>query len=247
LLRQPTQSRSEGDIAGCNKEGNIVGVATQSDASIASPSGSLARDRERSNRARGPGLPGSNGRANGVPSFPEPQIVGVAAGAAAGGEHGIALEDVGGARLFVSDARVALMLLDEARYRAVRRLFGVSRDQSWLVTLIALVLIAEAANAKWDQMVRGPGGPTKADVALGAAALRELLTAISGPSSRDTPLVGTLVSIAVLGALVRPGLRRTVHGIRASSHRVRHSFNHRYGHLLPMSATGRQRLRERPR
>jgi hypothetical protein len=167
----------------------------------------------------------------------------VAAGAAAGGEHGIRLEDVGGARLLVSDARVALLLLDEARYRVVRRLFGVSRDQSWLVTLIALALIAEAANAKWDEMVRGPGGPTRADVALGAAVVRELLAGIAGPSSRDTPLVGTLVSIAVLGALVRPA----VHGIRASSHRVRHSFNHRYGHLLPTSATGTQRLRERPR
>jgi hypothetical protein len=95
-------------------------------------------------------------------------------------------------------------------------------------------------------MFRGPGGPTRADVALGAAALNQLLTGISGPSFPDTPSVGALVSIAVAGALVRPGLRRTIHDLRASSRRVRHSFNHRYGQLLPTSARDKQAIRERP-
>lgn len=178
-------------------------------------------------------------------SRPGQQDVGAGTRAASAGERDVALEEAADARLLVSDVRVALLLLDEARHRVVERFFGVSRDQSWLLTLIALALIAEAANAKAERMLRGPGGPTRADVALGAAALRELLSGISGPSSRDTPLLGTLVMIAVVGAVVRPGLRRTVHGIRASSHRVRHSFNHGYGHLLPTAATGRQRLRER--
>jgi hypothetical protein len=192
-------------------------------------------------------VPGSNRPTAGTQSLAEPRLVGVAARANAGGEHSIALEGPRDARLLVSDVRVALLLLDEARYRIVRRLFGVSEDESWLVTLIALALIAEAANTQADQMLRGPGGPTRADVALGAAAVRELLTEISGASSRDTPLVGSLVTIAAIGALVGPGMRRTVHGIRASSHRVRRSFNHRYGHLLPTSARGRRRRPERTR
>ena len=174
-------------------------------------------------------------RVKGTPSFPQPQVVGTAGGATAGDEHGVALEDVGGARLLVSDVRVALLLLDEARYRAVKRLFGVSRDQSWPVTLIALGLLASAAHDKAEQMLSGPGGPSRADVALGAAALREL-AGIPGPSSRDTPLIATLVTIALVGAVVRPGLTRTVHGIRTSTRRVRQSFNHRYRHLLPTSA-----------
>ena len=159
---------------------------------------------------------------------------------AADGEHAIALEDVAGARLLASDVRAALLLVDEARYRVSKRLFGVSRDQSWPVTLIALALLARAAHEKSDQMLTGPGGPTKSDVALGVATLRELLTVITGRSSRGTPLVGTLVTIAVVGALVRPGLSRTVHGIRASSHRAGRAFNHRYGHLLPTSTAGTQ-------
>ena len=160
-----------------------------------------------------------------------PQVIRTA-GATVDGQRDSALEDAGGARLLVSDVRVALLLLDDVRYRVLRRLFGVSRDQSWAVTLIALVVLAQAAHETSDQMLRGRGGPTRADVALGAAAVRGLLAGIPGPEARETPLVATLVTIALLGALVRPGLSRAAHEIRSSSHRARQSFNHRYGHLL---------------
>ena len=222
----------------------MVGVATRTDRPIGSPtSGFARRERERTSLAPEPIAPEADGRSSGGPSLPQPQVVGVAAGAAAGGERDITLEDLAGARLLVSDVRVALLLLDEARYRVVKRLFGVSRDQSWVVTLIALAALAQAAHDKSDQMLRGPGGPTRADVVLGGAALRELLAWIPGPSSRETPLVATLVTIAVAGALVRPALSRTAHGIRTSSHRARLSLNHRYGHLLP--ARGDQRPGEK--
>ena len=162
--------------------------------------------------------------------------------AAAGGEPRVALDDVGGARLLLSDVRIALLLLDEARYRIVHGLFGVERDQSWPVTLIALALLAQAAHEKSDQIFKGPGGPTRSDMALGAAALREAVAWSLGPSSRDTPLVGTLVMIAVVGAVVRPVLSRAAHRIRTTSHDARLSFNHRYGHLLPLrAASGTQR------
>jgi hypothetical protein len=195
----------------------MVGPATQTDRPI------------------GPRTSGFLISANGTPSVPEPEIVGAAAGPGAWGEREVALEDVGGARLLVSDVCTGLLLVDEARYRAVKRLFGVSRDQSWPVTLIAVALLAGVAHDKWEQMLRGPGGPTRADVALGAAALRELLTWIPGPSSRDTRGVATLVLIAVVGSVVRPGLSRTLRGIRTSAHGLRQSFNHRYGHVWPMS------------
>jgi hypothetical protein len=150
----------------------------------------------------------------------------------------MAVEDFGSARLLVSDARVAVLLLDDARYRVIKRLFGVPRDQSWPVTLIALALVAHAAHSKWDQTVRGPGGPTRSDALLGAATLRELLMVVPRRSSRNTPLVGTLVAIAVGGAVLRPGLSRAVTGVRASSHRARRAFNHRYAHRLPVFDRG---------
>jgi hypothetical protein len=214
-----------------------VGLATRTERPIGSgTSGSLQQEPKRAGPRREPIPPGVDGRANGALPFPPPQMFRTAAGPPADGEHVVALEDVGGARLLVSDVRTALLLLDEARYRAVNRLFGVSREQSWAVTVIALAVLAQAAHDKAEQMVKGPGGPNRADAMLGAAALRELLAGIPGPASRDTPLVATLVAIAMVGAVVRPALSRTAHGIRTATHRARHSFNHRYGHLLPTSA-----------
>jgi hypothetical protein len=223
-----------------------VGLATRADRPIGSPtSGFAPRERERTSPAPDPIPPGANGRTNRTGPLSQPRIVGAGARAAAGGELDIALTDVAGARLLVSDVRVALLLVDEARHRAVERVFGVSREQSWQVTLIALALVAHATHEKSDQLLKGPGGPTRSDVVLGAAGLRELLTWISGQSSRDTPLVGSLVMVALVGTLVRPGVSRAAHGIRTSSHRARLSFKHRYGHLLP--ATGGQRRGDKTR
>ena len=78
----------------------------------------------------------------------------MAAGATAGGEHGVVLDDFDGARRLVSDVSVALLLVDEVRRRVVEWLFGVARDQSWPVTLIVLALVVHAAHEKSDQMLR---------------------------------------------------------------------------------------------
>ena len=207
-----------------------MGVATPGDGSDTSPPlGSPPRDRE------------MNGRANGSPSLTHPPLADGTAGDTGAGERHVTLAEVGGARLLVSDVRVALLLLDEARYRVVNRLFGVDRDHSWEVTLIALAVLASAAHEKSDQMLKGPGGPSRTDVAFGVVGLRELLARISGPPSQDTPLFSTLVTIAVVGAVARPILSRAAHRIRASSHDVRASFNHRYGHLLPVPVAGNPR------
>jgi hypothetical protein len=207
----------------------------RTDRPVGSPTSSFA-PRERARSAPGPTPPGVAEGSNATTSHSQARIVGEAPGAAADDRQPIALEQVAGARLLFSDVRTALLLVDEARYRAVNRLFGVSRDQSWPVTLVALALIAHAAHEKSDQLLKGPGGPTRADVTLGAAAARELVGRIAGPSSQETPFVAALLMIAMMGALVRPGLRRTIHGIRTSTHHARQSFNHRYGHHLPASA-----------
>jgi hypothetical protein len=70
---------------------------------------------------------------------------------AAGGQQRVAInrdQDDGGAKLLFTDARVAFLLLDEARYRALARLFGVPRDKSFLVTTIALGTLAQALHDK---------------------------------------------------------------------------------------------------
>ncbi len=157
---------------------------------------------------------------------------------AAGHEQGVALSRdgyVGGARLLVSDVRVAILLLDEARYRVVARLFGVPRDKSLLVTIVALGTVAGAAHGKAAQVLRVPAGPSVADTVMGAAVVRESVHRIAGAWSRDSPFFGTLVAVAVLGASFRPVLGASFRGVKASSHRARAGFDHRYGHLVRAS------------
>src|SRR5579884_3525336 len=54
----------------------------------------------------------------------------------------------GGARLLLSDVSTARVLLNEARYRTIERLFGVPRENAGLLTLVALGTLAAGVRAK---------------------------------------------------------------------------------------------------
>ncbi len=144
----------------------------------------------------------------------------------AGVAHG---EEISGTRLLRTDIRMACMLLNEARHRTIQGVFGVSRDQSNLVTLIALGVLAQGTHHHAVRVLKAPG-PRPADAVLGTAVLKELVHGIAGPDSKDTPLIGTLVAIAVLGRLSRPVFEDSFRAIRASARRTRAIFGQRYGH-----------------
>ena len=140
-----------------------------------------------------------------------------------------------GRRLLASDLRVAFLLANEARYRTVERLLGVPRDQANFVTVIGLLVLADAVHEHAARALSAPGGPAPADAVLGSLTLRELLYGLGGPSSRDTPLFGTLITIGVIGGLIRPAVGKSIHGIRSSSQRMQVAFHQRYGHLIGSS------------
>lgn len=139
-------------------------------------------------------------------------------------------EEFGGARLLLSDIRAAFLLANEARYRAIERVLGVPRDRANLVTVIALGMLLQATHEKTEQLLRGPGAPTRTDAVLGAAVLRELLYEVGRPPSRGSPWSDALVIVALLGGLSRPAARRSIRGIRASIQQIGAAFNDRYGH-----------------
>ena len=179
--------------------------------------------------------------ANGAPRAPriptaDLKVTGADARQRAGSDHENRVDRVPelDADLLLSDVKLALLLVNEARYRALDRLFGVPRDQANLATLIALGALAHALHGKRERLLKGPGGPTRADALLGAATLRELLHQTAGQSSEKTPLIETLVAIAVLAHLARPVIRRSSRRVRAISHKTRLTFNRRYGR--PISA-----------
>lgn len=166
----------------------------------------------------------------GAPAAPpvQPAAAAPAANARAARQPGKA-----GSALFLGDAAGAFLLANEARYRMLEA-FGIRRKDANLATTIGLLM---AANAVYERAHRpsAPKPPTAvADLAIGVGALRETIYGVAGPASRDTPLGGTLVALAVLGGLTRPPLKRGIREIKSSARRLTQTFRGRYGHLVSL-------------
>jgi hypothetical protein len=126
----------------------------------------------------------------------------------------------GAGQVFLGDARLAGTVLNQGRYLALNRVFGVSRAQADLLTVVLALAAADAAFAATRRVVQAPFPLSGSDATVGGVLMREAVFGIAGPGARKVPLAGTLLTVAMLGALV-PGLRRTVHGVRAAELRVR--------------------------
>jgi hypothetical protein len=137
-------------------------------------------------------------------------------------------ESFGAGRLFLADSRIALAALNEVRYMALTRLFGVSRDQVNILTLVLAVGAGDAAyeTARRMRHVRIP--LSRNDAVIGGFALREAGYAVAGRSGGDTPLLGTLLAVAILGGLAAPGIRTAGRNLRAAERRLRLERIRRY-------------------
>jgi hypothetical protein len=140
------------------------------------------------------------------------------------------LEDVEGARLLTSDLTTLALLLNEGRYRTMKRVFGLSREQANLATMVLLLGVTAATRESAIKALKAPGGPTVPDVAIAMGISREALHAVAGRSFDKAPLFGTLITLAALAHISRPVVSRTTHAIHTRTHRALLGFEHRYGH-----------------
>lgn len=104
--------------------------------------------------------------------------------------------------LLAEDTRVALLLLNRARYYVLSQVFGVGPAQANLVTFAALLGLADAAQRR-TAWLRAPGTPANADVAIGVAATTAALAALTG-SGRAGTRDQLLVAFAILHRLTAP-------------------------------------------
>jgi hypothetical protein len=119
------------------------------------------------------------------------------------------LDGYAGAALLLSDMRVALLLLNEARYRVLRRYLGISRDQANTVTLIAVLMLAQAVSESAGRATNAVRGPTVTGAAVGSTVTSEVVFGlIGGVPARDVQLAGSLV-LAVLTAREAAARRST--------------------------------------
>lgn len=156
----------------------------------------------------------------------------------------------GGAIRLASDLRLTFALLNEARYRALASAFGCSRSQANLATLVGALALLEAMGHTWRRLMSLPVVPTLPEGMFASAALRQLVTAITGPTIGDSPQLGPLLVVAFVGTAAGPTVIRSLRGVKNASARLDHAFRHRYGYLVDpghrrqrhYEAQGRRRL-----
>jgi len=137
-----------------------------------------------------------------------------------------------GVKLLVADTRMTIMLLNEARRRTMERVFGVPKDQSGLLTIIALAAAVEALRTRTNQARSAAKPPSASDSLLGVALVRESMQGIAGVQSRDLPLGSSLIALGMLGGALHPAVRASVRRLASASHKARAEFGHRYGRLI---------------
>jgi hypothetical protein len=125
----------------------------------------------------------------------------------------------GTSKLFLADSRLALAVLNHLRYQGLNRVFGVSRGQANVLTVI---VVLSAADGAYEAARRITGMRVSGvDAAIGGFALREAGLRGAGPAAREIPGFQTLVALGIVGGLAGPTLRRTAHRMRAGTQRLR--------------------------
>ena len=123
-------------------------------------------------------------------------------------------------RAILSDARVALGVLNWARYRVLTGTFGVSRDQ---VNLLTFLLALGAANATYDaarRVIRHPWPLSGVDTAIAGSLVRESGFAIAGPLAREMRFFWGLIAVAGVAGVAVPGIRRGLHLFHVAEQRL---------------------------
>lgn len=131
-------------------------------------------------------------------------------------------ERVSGTRRFFADVIIGFRVLNEARHRVMRAVFGVQRG--WRSNLVALILLASAVDAI-QRVIAAPGAQVRkmrssptvvGDSMLAAAVLNEAINTVTTRRSKATASAVALVVFAAVANSVRPTVRRSFRAIRAA-------------------------------
>jgi hypothetical protein len=190
------------------------------------------------------GFAQTNAQKNGQPPASTPTDASVEAAAIR------LVDDASAGRLLLSDIRTSFLIANEARHRIISRLFGIPREQENLLTLVAALMMAEAIRERFHRLQETPPLPSFGDGMLEAMSINEALCTVAGPASRQTPMMGALIALALVGHGLRPTVAKALHDLRSSAQFGAVHFHHRYGYLVDPGHWRRRRAMnrgERPR
>ena len=137
----------------------------------------------------------------------------------------VRLEHVSRRRRLWGDAIIVSSLLNELRLRVTTAVYGISRADSNLVTLIVIAAfgaaIRRAAAAPRTQVRKARSSPTAVgDTMIGAATAKETLESIAGHPARDITPAAALITLALVVHLFRPAVRRSVRAVEEAGRDV---------------------------
>jgi hypothetical protein len=158
-----------------------------------------------------------------------------------GGRQSAAGREVDAALLLLEDVRVALLLLNAARYRALKRVFGTGRADANLVTLVAAAALVDAAG-RGAARLTAPGAPAPSNVALSAAAGGSALSAITGTAVAGGG--GGLLAVAIVYKLAGIPARRAASQIARAPFRLRSAVMQQAQRLAADASRARQAAAE---
>src|SRR5689334_1079029 len=104
----------------------------------------------------------------------------------------------GAPQLFLSDVRLALVVLNHVRYEALRWAFGVSREQANALTAVLVLSAADGLYMAGRKVADlRPPAVSASDAGIGAVALRDAALSVAGPANRAVPGFDTLLVLAM--------------------------------------------------
>jgi hypothetical protein len=138
----------------------------------------------------------------------------------------------GANRAFADDAIIVAMLLNNAARRVESTVFGLTglnRDESALITLLALAALAKTFGDA-TPTVKRPTRPSSVGVVVGGSLVKDAAHRIAGSGSRGVPGFVGLVAFALIWRyhpLARGSARvarGSVHAIEASERTIRRVY-----------------------
>jgi hypothetical protein len=135
------------------------------------------------------------------------------------------------ARQFLTDVRLAGVLVNEMRYQALE-FVGVRRDDANVATVVIAAVAADAAHRRLSRLMRLAKPPSRGDVVLAGGVATELLHELGGPSSRDIPYYGVMIVVSVGATRAGPVVRQAIDGVAGVSRQAIDALRRNYDYMV---------------
>jgi hypothetical protein len=154
-----------------------------------------------------------------------------------------ASREAGAVLLLLEDLRVATLLINAARYRALERWLGLDKTQANLLTLVAIAAVADSAQRGTHRLATSPA-PKPADFALSAAVAESALRTIAGRTAAGAAPGSLLLTAAIVYKLLGVPSRRALRSAARSPMRLRRTVLAQGQRLSDAAAAAAAKARE---